>query len=264
MPGGGGGGKGKNSGQQESAEARELYRVQAALSREAWDQWKQIGLPQLRTLANEVDATNVKGEAAHEQGLAATDVAQSYDRSEEGLRSDLARYNVKPGSGRFMSGLRSLSLGRAADTAGAKSGARMGVLERMFNKRLGVLGAAQGQASTALGGLAGAARGLGGLAGQKMQASSQRESGMWSGIGALAGGALMAFSDRRLKRDIREIGELRNGLTVYEFRFIDEPDQAYTGLMADEVLDVMPQYVDHALGYLTVDYRGLLQEVMAA
>lgn len=76
--------------------------------------------------------------------------------------------------------------------------------------------------------------------------------GMASGSGlqnALLGA--MAFSDRRLKRDIVELfRDLVGG--VYKFRYVDS-DQWYIGRMADELKKTRPDaVVEHESGYLMV------------
>lgn len=86
-----------------------------------------------------------------------------------------------------------------------------------------------------------------------------------AGVSALAA-ALMYFSDRRLKRDIRRIGVLPNGLPTYSFRYRWD-DVQRRGVMADEVRKVMPSAVHaHESGYDMVDYGaiGALHLVEAA
>lgn len=67
-----------------------------------------------------------------------------------------------------------------------------------------------------------------------------------------------AASDRRLKGDIVAVGRLANGLTLYRFRYLWSTAE-YVGVMAQDVLDVMPEAVttDARDGYMTVNY-GLL------
>lgn len=76
--------------------------------------------------------------------------------------------------------------------------------------------------------------------------------GMASGSGlqnALLGA--MAFSDRRLKRDIAEISQDDIG-GVYKFRYVDS-GQWYIGRMADELQKTRPDAViEHESGYLMV------------
>jgi hypothetical protein len=65
------------------------------------------------------------------------------------------------------------------------------------------------------------------------------------------------FSDIRLKRDIRRIGAMASGLSIYSYRYVwsDEPQ---IGVMAQEALRVKPEAVMlHPSGYLMVNY-GLL------
>lgn len=259
MSGGGGGG----GGSRESAEARELYKAQADISREMWGLFKTHGLPQLTRLAEQVNEYESPGRIAQAEGMAATDVGQAYDTAESGMRNEMGRYGVRPGSGKFMAGMRNLALGRAADTAGAKTTARVGILDRALQNRFGLASVWQGQAGQAIGGLGQAASGLANIGHSMRQARAQRSAGMWSGIGSLAGslGAAWILSDPRVKRDIEPIGELRNGLIVYEFSYIDDPYTVYAGLMADEVFTVMPHHVGARGGYLTIAPFAILEEL---
>lgn len=60
-------------------------------------------------------------------------------------------------------------------------------------------------------------------------------------------------SDRRLKRNVVQIGTRPDGLAVYEFEYIWGGGKKI-GLMAQEVQAVYPDAVGEAGGYLTVDY----------
>jgi hypothetical protein len=61
-------------------------------------------------------------------------------------------------------------------------------------------------------------------------------------------------SDIRLKHDIVKLGTLGNGIGIYHFRYTWS-DQAYVGVMAQEVQTVMPEAVGRgADGYLRVNY----------
>lgn len=77
-------------------------------------------------------------------------------------------------------------------------------------------------------------------------------------VAGLAMAAKYVFSDRRLKRDIQHIGTHRIGIPLYSFRYLDE-DTPRIGVMADEVLVVMPTAVGECDGYLTVNYVMLEQ-----
>ncbi len=72
--------------------------------------------------------------------------------------------------------------------------------------------------------------------------------------GSLASGLGALFSDRRLKKDIRQIDTLDNGLPFYAFRYKGE-QMLHLGVMADEVELIHPEAVfyDHN-GYAKVDY----------
>lgn len=86
-----------------------------------------------------------------------------------------------------------------------------------------------------------------------------------AGSGAAAGGSAAAAggaaevasvaavaSDRRLKENIELVGT-QNGFNLYKFSYIGDP-QRYIGVMAQEVLKIMPEAVTERNGYLAVYY----------
>jgi hypothetical protein len=72
--------------------------------------------------------------------------------------------------------------------------------------------------------------------------------------------AAMLMSDRRVKENITHIGNLPNGLNIYEFDYKPEFKDiaghgAYIGVMADEVEKIIPEAVlIHPTGYKMVNY----------
>jgi len=66
------------------------------------------------------------------------------------------------------------------------------------------------------------------------------------------------MSDRRLKRDIIDLGiKLVNGLKLYAYKYLWD-DIPRVGVMADEVLAVNPAAVFTVNGFYAVDYRSAL------
>lgn len=85
---------------------------------------------------------------------------------------------------------------------------------------------------------------------QAQQRNSQFANGAL-GIGQLA---LAAFSDVRLKRDIKRIGAMPSGLPVYSYRYIFS-DAPQIGVMAQEAIEMFPAAVStHPSGFLQVRY----------
>jgi hypothetical protein len=82
--------------------------------------------------------------------------------------------------------------------------------------------------------------------------------GMGGGGGGMGGGGGGGMaSDVRVKHAIAELGQLDNGLRFYRFSYLGS-DQAYVGVMAQEVEAVRPDaIVHHGDGYLRVDYDKL-------
>ena len=91
------------------------------------------------------------------------------------------------------------------------------------------------------------------------KSKSKGASPVWGAVGAGLGAAgALAGSDRRLKKNIVEVGALPNGLKVYDFRYRNDPDEVtYRGVMADEVKDKVPEaYIENfnGSGHAGVNY----------
>jgi hypothetical protein len=133
---------------------------------------------------------------------------------------------------------------------------------------------AAGMSSQLSGQALGAGTGLAGMIGGANQASvnaqlqnaASRQSAqntnaaMWNNM---IGSAMSAISDRRLKKDIKKIGYNKQGYSVYEFKYKSnvifpegvEPNQTFTGVMADEV---SPKFVNRdSNGWYSVDYSKI-------
>ena len=80
-----------------------------------------------------------------------------------------------------------------------------------------------------------------------------------AGVGMAGGlfGPFGAFSDSRLKRFITRIGEMF-GFPAYRFKYIWD-DKWHIGVMADDVVKVMPSAVSFVNGYMVVDYWKVSQ-----
>ena len=80
---------------------------------------------------------------------------------------------------------------------------------------------------------------------------------------AASGTGSAVISDANLKTDIQQVGTTAHGLPLYHFRYIGG-DQVFEGVMAQDVLKVMPDaVVPWAYGFYAVDY-GLLGIEMRA
>ena len=91
---------------------------------------------------------------------------------------------------------------------------------------------------------------------QNYSTASANRNGLLGGLFQL-GGAAIGASDRRLKRDIKRVGTLANGLPVYEYRYV-WGRKRHTGVMAQDVLKAgIDAVVRHWTGFLMVDYGKL-------
>ena len=90
-------------------------------------------------------------------------------------------------------------------------------------------------------------------------AANANPMGALLGAGAQLGAATILKSDPRLKQNIELVGrDERTGLSLYEFAYKDMPHERWRGVMADEVLQVMPSAVHtNEEGFMSVDYGAL-------
>ncbi len=97
-----------------------------------------------------------------------------------------------------------------------------------------------------------------GQAGQVSHSQGTSSSDSQTGnFGKMLFGAASLFSDPRLKMDVTELGELDNGLKVYEFYYIDGSGP-FVGVMADEVSEIQPDALGPVTdGFMTVDYSKI-------
>lgn len=70
-----------------------------------------------------------------------------------------------------------------------------------------------------------------------------------------SGGLNWMGSDRKLKENIKKLGESPSGLGIYKFNYIDNAKK-YIGVMADEVMEIVPEAVAiMSNGFLGVNYN---------
>ena len=105
-------------------------------------------------------------------------------------------------------------------------------------------------------GLAGLGIQSGGLMAQAGQVNKSKSKG---GLGGFLGSAAsgIAASDRRLKKNVVEVGKLDNGLNLYVYNYIDGRGP-FIGVMADEVEKIHPDALGPVIdGYATVEYNKI-------
>lgn len=99
-----------------------------------------------------------------------------------------------------------------------------------------------------------------GQSGTSSSTSKTKQSGGILGqvVGA-ASTAASLFSDPRLKRDVKYLGEREDGLGVYSYNYIWNPEYIrHVGVMADEVRDRKPEALGPEIdGFMTVNYELL-------
>ena len=87
------------------------------------------------------------------------------------------------------------------------------------------------------------------------------------GTGALSGSTTSGtstspggfFSDKRLKDDVKEIGETHDGQPIYSYKYKGD-DRTQIGLMAQDVEKKHPEAVGVMGGYKTVDYKKATED----
>lgn len=101
---------------------------------------------------------------------------------------------------------------------------------------------------------------------------SKGSSSSSQGIGSTISGIAAAFSDVRLKENVKKVGE-KKGFNIYEFnydplhpfvRYLNLPTKTFTGVLAQEVLKKRPDAVEEFGGFLKVNYAALGLQMEAA
>lgn len=87
----------------------------------------------------------------------------------------------------------------------------------------------------------------------KAMAEWQASQGILGGLFGL-GGKIIGLSDAREKVDIRRVGTLFNGLSVYSYRYA-AGGPVQIGVMAQEVEDMMPEAIEEIGGVKIVNYE---------
>lgn len=95
------------------------------------------------------------------------------------------------------------------------------------------------------------------------QMRQQRNSNMMNALGSIASAAALAFSDKRLKENLKKVGTLDNGLKVYVGNYkketgLDTKPQLF--LVAQEVEKEKPEAVEKVDGYLAVNYKKAVEK----
>ena len=153
------------------------------------------------------------------------------------------------------------AMGMQATGAGAGYGASGTAIA---NQGLAGMNSGYGAAGTMAGQMGQNAAGMYGAMGSYKNgadnaAAKANPMGALLGAGAQLGAATILKSDPRLKQDIELAGrDERTGLNLYEFAYKDMPHERWRGVMADEVMQVMPSAVHtNEEGFMSVDYGAL-------
>jgi len=238
------------------------------------------------------DAQNFDTEAYRQSQ--ASEASAAAARAFSTARDSNARYQaargVNPSSGAARGGGLQTQLQEAAMRAQGMTGARNQAQQLGYARKLDAAGLGRGLAgasTAAYGGAVGAgsqASNVAQSAGQNYQAGlsgagqtygnmANTQANVFSTglnatgemMGALVGaGATIYSSDMRIKENVSEIGkDAYTGLNLYHFSYINDPDSTmYEGVMAQEVLNFMPEAVVLTEdGFYAVDYNMLGMEM---
>jgi hypothetical protein len=192
---------------------------------------------------------------------------KSWDRQSQQFETDLVNRGIRPGStayndsqNQFMTNRSDAYNSSNVNNYNTALQSQLALRAQPLNEILALSGQSQVQspqfASTPSTGVAGtdvAGITQAGFANQNQQYNNQQS--LLGGLFSAGANLLpLAFSDRRLKRDVTKVGNLSNGLPVYDFRYLWD-DVVHRGLMADEVAAVHPEaVVMHGSGFMMVDY----------
>lgn len=197
---------------------------------------------------------------------------QRFTRDRSALETALAQRGIKQGSQAYSAALGDFEKGRT-DTLSqeALSNRQQAITEQGMGQRdaVNMIGALLGTGQIANPQFVQtpkanvAAPDYAGMVYQNYQNKVAQQNAMMGGLFGLGGsiigaaGNVAKASDIRVKRDIRRIGALPNGLPVYNFRYLWS-DELQTGVMAQDVEKIMPEAVTEINGIKHVYYDMIL------
>ena len=276
--------------QQMQAQAEQMQQA-----RDYYDYQRDVFRPLERSIVQDAQDFNTEAYREQLASQAAADAGRAFGISQQQNQRAMAAMGINPNSGRFAGMQQAAGLQQAATRAAAMTGTRRQAEQMGYARQLDAAGLGRGLAGASLGAYGGAT-GAGSAAGQSAQSAGQNYMGnMAIGAGTIAqgqklnlsglsnilnnqtktyintsgsllgdiGGALggaasaySAFSDRRIKENVKEVGvDQRTALTLYEFNYIGDTTRRFRGVMADEVELVYPEAVeDTDLGFKAVRY----------
>lgn len=237
------------------------------------------------------DAENFDTEAYRQSqaGEASAAAARAFGTARDSNARYQAARGVNPNSGAARGAGLQTQLQEAAMRAQGMTGARNQAQQLGYARKLDAAGLGRGLsgASTAAyggatnagsqasnvaqsagqnyqAGLAGAGSTYGNLASTQASVFTAGLQAQGEMVGGVVGAAGAYYSDMRLKENVSEIGkDAYTGLNLYHFSYINDPDSTiYEGVMAQEVLNFMPEAV--ALtedGFFAVNYNMLGMEM---
>jgi hypothetical protein len=223
------------------AEAQRLYNMQMGTAQQGYNQ--NLGAAQFQNQAlgqaNALDLANMQaGNAAMGQQFG---LNQQYANQQNQLRQQALTEQLQR-RGSSLNEMNALLSGQQVSmpqmpTFNASGQAQapniMGAMQNQYDAQLGAYNAGQAANANTMGGLFS----LGGAALSNPTT------------------AAMMFSDRRLKSNIKRVGEHKIGVGIYSYTMMGYSQH---GVIAQEVAAVRPDLVKrHANGYLMVNYGGL-------
>ena len=195
--------------------------------------------------------------------LGASRLDPRFEQQLEQQRTQLINSGIRPGTAAFTSAMRDFEANRNdAYNQLALNGRQQAFQEASYergqplNEISALLSGSQVQApqfvntpQTQVGGVD-----YSGLVQNKYNSDVNRSNAAMGGLFGLASTGVGLLSDRRAKTDIKPVGKLDNGLTVYSYRYKGE-QATQIGLIADEVERAIPHAVTEGSdGYKRVRY----------
>lgn len=271
---------------------------QMAQAQDYYDYQKETFRPLERGLVADAENFNTEAYRNQLASKASADAGLAFGQTQASNRRAMAAMGVNPNSGNFAGMQNASNLALSANRANAMTNARMQADQMGYARKLDAVGMGRGLAgasSAAYGGATGAGSaagnsaqsagqnfmgntaigagtmasgygqglsGLGNVLNNQTQTYVNTNDSVLGNIGGALGGAASAytaFSDRRLKENIKEVSvDQRTALSLYEFNYIGDDTRKFIGVMADEVELSYPDAVSTTdLGFLAVDYDAL-------
>lgn len=191
----------------------EEQRALAQIAAERFNRYKEVFAPLEDQYIQQVMDIRSQGNYETAGGLASSAFQQNFQNAQDQLQNQMFEQGVDPSSGAFQSNSAALRRAQAVRQGVGVSDAKIANTDRFYSGLRGIMNLGQGQAATAVEGMADIAQQAQQRANQAAENAFNRSSAARSGVAAGLGYLASPFVDRRLQQNKPNTTQPAGGLS---------------------------------------------------